>query len=293
MAKASRVRRWLLRAWLALFGVAIAFATGVVLGGPVTWPFDVCYTLGPGVDAPELHAPADGKVRVVVLQHGLWRSAASMWRLQRTLEAHGYEVLNPGYRSTRGRIEGFAEQLHAAIEARAARGKVDEWSYVGHSMGGLVIEQYLRRTDARAPHACVYLGTPHRGAVLADLRRHWLLFEIAMGTGAAVQLATGDPLHQQPIPFGACSGTVVGDLGERNPSIPGHDDGTVAVGEATFVGAADSITLPVGHTGITVARAVQRQVLQFLRRGAFDHAAERGADTGFRAGASREQPSGR
>lgn len=289
MAKGSRVRRLLERAWLLLFGVAVAFAIGVVLGGPVTWPFDVVYTLGPGVSEPELRAPHDGKVRVVVLQHGLWRSSASMWRLQRTLEAHGYEVLNPGYRSTRGRIEGFAAQLHEAIEARAARGRVDEWSFVGHSMGGLVIEHYLRRADARKPTACVYLATPHRGAVLADLRRQWLLFEIAMGTGAAGQLATGDALHTLPIPCGECSGTVVGDLGERNASIPGRDDGTVAVGEATFTGAADSVSLPVSHTGVTVARDVQRQVLWFLRCRSFDHTGESGNPTG----ASRSAPTGR
>ncbi|MCB9878677.1 MAG: alpha/beta hydrolase [Planctomycetes bacterium] len=274
------MRRWLVRAWLLLFVGGVAFSVGVALGAPVAWPFDVVYTLGPGVDAPELRAPGDGKVRVVVLQHGMWRTSASMLRLARTLEAHGYEVLNPGYRSTRGQIEQFAAQLHDAIEARAARGPVDEWSFVGHSMGGLVIEEYLRRADARAPHACVYLGTPHRGAVLADLRRHWLLFEIAMGTGAAAQLATTDPLHLRPIPFRGCSGTVVGDRGDGNASIPGPDDGTVAVGEATFAGAADSVVLPVGHTSMTVARVVQRQVLQFLRKGAFDHAVAAGFDSG-------------
>jgi hypothetical protein len=131
------------------------------------------------------------------------------------------------------------------------------------------LELCLRRPDAREPVACVYLATPHRGAVLADKRRHWFLFRLAMGDAAAWQLATTDPLHQLPIPFPECSGTVVGDRGSGNPSIPGRDDGTVGVTEATFPGVRASVVVPFGHTGITVAEPVLRQVLRFLRDGAF------------------------
>lgn len=263
------LRRWLWRGLWALLAAAGVFGVGVLVGAPVAWPFDVAVNLAPAVVAPELRAPADGKVRLVVLQHGLFRTAASLGRLERTLQQHGYEVLNCGYPSTRGRIEEFAERLHAAIEARFAAGRVDEVAFVGHSLGGLVIEEYLRRTDARVPVACVYLGTPHRGAVLADRRRHWFLFRLAMGRGAAFQLATTDPIHTRPIPYGERSGTVVGDLGPGNASIPGDDDGTVGVAEATFAGASASLIVPFGHTRLTFAAPVLRQVLHFLSRRTF------------------------
>lgn len=248
-----------------LLGAGLA----VLAGWPVAWPFDVLLNLGAAPLRPELVAPADGKVRVVVLQHGLFRTAASLGRLERALVAHGYEVLNPGYASTSDSIEAHAQRLAAAIAARRARGKVDAFACVGHSMGGLVLQQYLRQPGAFEPWACVYLGTPHRGAVLADLRKHWFLFTLAMGTTGAQQLSPGDPLHRQPIPWPERSGTVVGDLGAGNASIPGDDDGTVGVDEATFRGSGGVLRLPLGHTRLSFDELAIDAVLHFLRRGTF------------------------
>jgi alpha-beta hydrolase superfamily lysophospholipase len=234
-------------------------------------PFDVALNLWPAPPVEEsLRAQPAGKPRLVVLQHGLWRSPWSLWRLERALAAHGYAVLNPGYPSTRARIEQHAERLRDAIEAWVrANGAPEEIAFVGHSLGGLVIEEYLRRPDARAPVRCVYIATPHRGAVLCDLRKHWWLFRLLMGTDAALQLSPGDPFHQQPLPFVERSGAIVGSIGEGNTSIPGDDDGTVAVGEAQLAGAADTVMLPFGHTGIAAADATIGQVLRFLHDGRF------------------------
>lgn len=261
-----RRTRWLLLATLALLPTA---GVGVLAGWPVAWPFDVVLNLGTAPLQPELRAPNDGTVRVVVLQHGLFRTPASLARLERTLVAHGYEVLNPGYASTNDTVEAHAERLAAAIAARRAAGPVDAFAFVGHSMGGLVIQQYLRRPGAVEPWACVYLGTPHRGAVLCDLRKHWFLFRLAMGTTGAMQLSPGDPLHRLPIRWPERSGTVVGDLGAGNASIPGDDDGTVAVGEATFAGAGAVLRLPLGHTRLSFDDLAIAAALQFLRRGTF------------------------
>jgi pimeloyl-ACP methyl ester carboxylesterase len=250
--------------WRCVVVLAALFAIGALRGWPIAWPFDFVMNLRPAVRVDSLRLAPDHGVHVVVLQHGIFRTAASLGRLARTLQAHGYEVLNPDYPSTCDRIEAHAERLAAAIARRAAAGPVAHWSFVGHSMGGLVIQQYLRSGAAVAPHACVYLGTPHRGALLAQLRRHWFLFRWVMGTTAASQLAPDAALHQLPIPAADRSGTLVGDLGPGNPSIPGADDGTVGVDEATFAGAAASARLPVGHTTITIDAAALQAVLQFL-----------------------------
>ena len=240
----------------------------VLVGGPIAWPFDVVLNLGSVNTQPDLRAPVDGRRRVVVLQHGLFRTPASMARLQRTLEAHGYEVLNPGYASTQDRIEAHAVRLQTAIQGSSAAA-VDEWCFVGHSLGGLVIQEYLRSPGAVQPRAVVYLGTPHRGAMLADLRKHWFLYPLLMGTAAAMQLSPGDAFHRQRLPWPERTGAIVGDLGAGNAVIPGNDDGTVAVDEATFPGAVAITHVAAGHTKLTVADEVLRQVLQFLRHGGF------------------------
>jgi triacylglycerol lipase len=268
-AKVPPRRRRGRRIAVALLVTLAGYATAMLLGMPVAAPYDLVMNLG---DAPvwdDLRAPADGRRRVVVLQHGILRSPLSFGRLERALAAHGYEVHNLGYPSTRATIEQHAVRLHDGVEAIFARGAVHELAFVGHSMGGLVVQEYLRRPDARPTAACVYLATPHRGAVLADLRRNWFAFRWVMGTTAADQLSPQDPLHLRPIPVPERSATIVGDVGAGNASIPGADDGTVAVAEATFPGAAATVALPVGHTAISRDPEVIRRVLEFLLRRGF------------------------
>lgn len=273
-----RRRRWRLRRVFVWATLVLLLAHGAMILGhvPIARPFDWLLNLGPVVRAPELQASADGRRRVVVLVHGMFRTSASLGRLSRTLQAHGYEVLSFDYWSNAGRIEAHASSLRDAVEALFRSGPVDELCFVAHSMGGLVTEEYLRRADARTPTRCVYLGVPHRGAVLADLRKHWFLFRWAMGDTGAMQLSPGDPLHRQPIPMPCPIGTIVGDLGEGNPSIPGHDDGTVGVAEATFDGASDRIVLPLGHTRLTFADASLKAVLEFLHDARFARGAALG-----------------
>lgn len=261
-------RRWGRRILWAVAAIAAVHVVLVFAGVAISGPFDWVLTLGSGPSHPELRTPADGRRRVVVLQHGLWRTAAALNRLERALVAHGYEVCNPGYPSLRGSIEEFAERLHGEVEALHGR-PVDELSFVGHSMGGLVIQEYLRRPDARPTARCVYLAVPHRGAILADLRRHWFLFRLVMGERAAGQLATGAEFHERPIPLRERSGALIGDLGPGNASIPGPDDGTVGVTEAMLPGAADWLRVPLGHTRIAFGDESVRQVLHFLKHGAF------------------------
>lgn len=249
---------------VAAYGIAVLF------GMPMAVPGDIVLNLGGFAHRDDLVAKNDGTRRLVVLQHGLWRSPWSLWKLERALRDHGYATCAPGYPSTAGTIEQHAARLRQNVDAFvAANGPFDAIAFVGHSMGGLVIEQMLRGEGAPQPYACVYLAVPHRGAILADLRKHWWLFRLVMGSGAAFELSPGDPLHERSIPFLDRSGALVGRKENDNSSIPGDDDGTVAVREASLPGAADQLVLPFGHTAITTADATIEQVLAFLRDGRF------------------------
>ena len=145
----------------------------------------------------------------------------------------------------------------------------DHQSILGHSMGGLVVQQYLRGESARQPDASVFLGVPHRGAMLCDLRKNWWVFRLFMGDKAALQLSPGDSFHDQAIVVPGLCGTVVGDVGDGNQSVPGDDDGTLTVAEASFPGADDSVVVSVGHSGLPRSAESIRQVLYFLRQGKF------------------------
>ncbi|MCB9888544.1 MAG: alpha/beta fold hydrolase [Planctomycetes bacterium] len=240
-------------------------------------PLDYLLNLGDPQPVAEWHTPPDGVRRVVVLRHGLWRSAASMAKLERALCAHGYETLNRDYPSTSGSIQEHAARLHGEIEGYLARpdplARPVELYLVGHSMGGLQIRSYLGQPGARQPTACVFLATPHRGAVLTDRRKDWLLFKLSMGDRVApLQLSPGSAFYRTLSPMHCPFGIVYGARGDGdgwNDDIPGDDDGTVGVSEAQLEGAVDVVCLPLGHTALSIDDSSVREVLCFLRYGRF------------------------
>lgn len=264
---------WLLAFLLAVaVGYGVGFAFGMNPSTPTDWLLNL--SSFPHIDEYEAEEPDT----LVVLQHGLWRSASSLGRLERALRDHGYDVLNTSYPSTQARIEEHAARLAERLEAHLAeRARPPaRIAFVGHSMGGLVIRSYLARDDAVEPWAVVFIGTPHRGAVLATKRKGSMWFDLFMGDKSALQLVPGDPLYGSFGPVRAERiGVVVGARGDGegwNADIPGDDDGTVGAAEARLDAATDTVELAIGHTRISFAAATIRQILAFLRTGHFEDA---------------------
>ncbi len=217
----------------------------------------------------------DAEPTLVVLQHGLWRSWGSLWRLQRALETQGYEVLNDSYSSTLGQIEEHAALLEERIEARLKdrQEPMPRLCFVGHSMGGLVIRSYLQRPGARKADTCVFVATPHRGAVLADLRKDGWLFKTFLGDKAALQLSPSSEFFKTlgSVPCASIA-TIVGSQGDEeglNADIPGDDDGTVAVGEAHLPEETATVSIATGHTRLSMSSISIERVLYFLKHRKF------------------------
>lgn len=263
-----------------MLGTTLAVFLGVVAGGCMnpSLPTDLILNLPGTPHDQELEAT---ERTLVVLQHGLWRSWGSMWRLERALEAHGYEVLNTSYPSTRAHIEDHAQRLAKHIEERVSHSKDPFTSicFVGHSMGGLVIRSYLQSEDARDAWACVFIATPQRGATLAQQNRDGFWFQLVLGTKSASQLAPSDPYYAELAPLhcehiGVISGGKGDDSGWSD-KIPGDDDGAVGADEARLPEQTDAIRLRLGHTRLGFAAQTIRQVLVFLRHGEFEDPATR------------------
>ncbi|MHC4896469.1 MAG: lipase family alpha/beta hydrolase [Planctomycetota bacterium] len=239
-------------------------------------PVDYVINIGSFAHRPELLVPADGKRHVVFLKHGIFRSAGSLWKLERALRDHGYEVVNISYPSTDGYIEDFSTTMAAEVAdyLRDSPREVVKVHFIGHSMGGLVIRHYLTRKDAITPDSCVFIAVPHRGAVLTDARKDRFLFRTFLGNKAALQLSPDSEFYNQlQAPHdGFDYGCIYGTKGEPegwNDDIPGDDDGTVGADEAQLPGATDSHRLRLGHTRISFDDQTIEQVLHFLKHGTF------------------------
>lgn len=217
-----------------------------------------------------LAAPA-AAADTVVLLHGLARSSSSMQTLAQRLGGAGYEVLNLDYPSTDKTVEQLVEQDLAPALSPVSTGN-GRLHFVTHSMGGILVRQYLKAHELPALGRVVMLGPPNQGSELVDHMGRLRAFDWINGP-AGKQLGTGaDSLPNRLGPVGYAVGIIAGTR-SYNPYysslLPGPDDGKVAVARARLEGMSDFIELPVSHTLMMNDEAVVKQVLHFLAEGRF------------------------
>jgi len=206
----------------------------------------------------------------VILLHGLWRSEQSMSRLEKTLADAGYRVQNIEYESTEKPVEVLAEE--AVPAGLAGCNDAETIHFVTHSMGGILVRQYLVEHDIDRLGRVVMLGPPNQGSEVIDRYGDWPGFEWFSGP-AGMQLGTGEgslPRSLGPAHFDL---GVIAGYQTINPilsqSLPGPDDGKVSVEATRVEGMDDHLEMPVTHVFMMRDTAVIAQVLYFLENGRF------------------------
>jgi triacylglycerol lipase len=207
----------------------------------------------------------------VVLLHGLWRTENSMNRLEESLAVAGYRVRNIEYESTEKPVNVLAEE--AVTAGLAACGEAQTIHFVTHSMGGILVRQYLEEKDIDQLGRVVMLGPPNQGSEVIDRYADWPGFEWFSGP-AGMQLGTGEasvPRSLGPAHFDL--GIIAGNQ-TINPilsqSLPGPDDGKVSVDATRVEGMNDHMEMPVTHVFMMRDEEVIGQVLHYLANGHFD-----------------------
>lgn len=211
-------------------------------------------------------APMSGKV--VVLIHGIVRSAKCFRTMEPELQAAGFTTLGFDYPSTRVSIPEcslYLRQFLASLEG------VDEIHLVVHSMGGLVVRAYLREAPDPRIRRMVMLGVPNLGARMANHVKDLMLFKAIYGpAGQQLVDEAAGLIPSLPAPefeFAVIAGAR-GVPSGFNPLIPGDDDGTVSVSATRLPGAADFMTVPVLHSFLMSDPATIAATRRFLETGA-------------------------
>ena len=206
----------------------------------------------------------------VILLHGLARSDRSMNKLAAALKHSGYSIVNYGYPSTRYPIEKLAE--NAISDALTRCCNPSKIHFVTHSLGGILVRQYLNTHVLKNLGRVVMLGPPNRGSQVVDKLAGVPGFKLINGP-AGVQLGTGElsvpkalgPAHYE---LGIIAGTRSINL-ILSALLPSPNDGKVTVENTRLEGMTDHITLPVTHTFMMRNAQVIGQVIHFLKYGAF------------------------
>ncbi len=211
--------------------------------------------------------------KCVVLLHGLARSHHAMSSIESTLKQHNYRVINEDYPSTKKSIETIANQDIQPMVDQCLSHHPDHIMFVTHSMGGIVLQQYLENHTVHHLSHIIMLSPPNHGSPLADLLHNNWLFQKIMGP-AGQELLTSQVRHKLSVRPVYQIGIIAGNFNFipfLHAIFRDASDGKVSVSSARLEYMSDFIVLPVGHTFMMKNAEVKKQILYFLRFGKFEH----------------------
>ncbi|MDA8773790.1 hypothetical protein N9N03_01525 [Chlamydiia bacterium] len=210
---------------------------------------------------------------LVILVHGLAGTYLSFQSLKADLEKHGFNVYSFNYASTRDTIENHTKSLMNVINEIQA---VDTYSFVSHSMGGVVMRNLFTLDKELACLGDANLGRfvmvapPNNGSQLVDAIKDNWVFKFVYGP-AGQELSTdaikNKYFEEIPCEFGII--TALDPNGYYNPYINSESDLILSVDESIIPGVYDHIEVEGSHSTLMFNDKVKRYVIQFLELGAF------------------------
>ena len=191
-------------------------------------------------------------MRYVILLHGLARTSFSMSLISRFLKSEGYEVINISYPSRKFSVGNLADFLHSKINHLVEQDDI-EINFVTHSLGGIIVSQYLQKYKSNNLKRVVMLAPPINGSRSA---RYWSRFYLVRKFfGPVLQELTKSQVKEFDSRIDV--GIIVGDKDTR-----------VTFEEAKLKGA-KLCAVDSGHTFIMKKRSVLSLISTFLETGKF------------------------
>jgi len=208
----------------------------------------------------------------VILVHGLARSPNSMQPMADALNELGYQTTNLSYPSRQQSIKQLADHHLAPAIQNCQKSGAQKIHLITHSLGGIIVRDYLSRNKVKELGRVVMLAPPNQGSEVVDEIGHWQAFKSINGP-AGGQLGTAATSH--PKALGAITypvGIIAGDR-SINPInshiIEGPDDGKVSIENTKVEGMADHIVIHRTHPMIMKRQETITLSIRFLQQGRF------------------------
>jgi len=217
----------------------------------------------------------------VILLHGLGEGRDSMRPLAEHLKtAVDATVICFGYASVTAKLDDHGAALAEVVAGLPATARI---SFVGHSLGNIVVRRWLAMADPadrERVHRVVMLGPPNQGSRLARMAAGlWGLADHVEGSARELVFDWPQVASQLAVPpcdFGIVAGGKGDDAG-YSTLLAGDDDAVVCVDETRLPGARDFLLVPVHHAAMMRDPAVQQATVSFLETGRFPVAAPQAA----------------
>lgn len=209
----------------------------------------------------------------VVLLHGLRRTSLSMRKIEKYLATIGYKIINQSYPSASKPIEQLTREYIGEAIIRCKNQHAEKIHFVTHSMGGILIRQYLQKHSLPRGSRIVMLAPPNGGSDVVDSLKRFFLFKWYYGP-AGQELGTNSgsmPNRLKPVDVEV--GIIAGRI-SLNPLtsllILGPNDGKVSMERTKLKEMTDFFVVPASHTLIMRNPIALKQIAYFLQHGLFD-----------------------
>jgi triacylglycerol lipase len=209
----------------------------------------------------------------VVLLHGLARSSTSLNKMEQALQDEGYSTANIDYPSRDFEIAELASiAVEEGLAACRAGDDIQKIHFVTHSLGGILVRQYLSTGSIDELGRVVMLGPPNQGSIAADDLDGIPGFDWLNGP-AGRQLGKGEdsvPLALGPADFelGIIAGNRTIDP-ITSAVLDNPDDGRVSVEDTRLEGMDDFVVVEHSHAFMMRMRTPIELTKTFLKTGRF------------------------
>jgi len=193
--------------------------------------------------------------------------------MQKALEDDGYVTANIDYPSRDHEIAELAEiAVNDGLSSCREDAEVDRIHFVTHSLGGILVRQYLHTNSINELGRVVMLGPPNQGSAAADELEFVPGFDWINGP-AGQQLGKGEdsvPLSLGPVDFelGVIAGNRTIDP-VTSAVLENPDDGRVSVEDTKVEGMDDFVVVEHSHAFMMRMQLPIELTKQFLRTGSF------------------------
>ena len=199
----------------------------------------------------------------VLLVHGIWNARHWLAPFAMRLRRQGLAPELFGYDSVLRDPEHAGDRLIARLRRRPVE------LLVGHSLGGLVILEALRRAPDLPVKRVVCVGSPLCGSGVVAAMAGRPALPLLLGRSRGI-LETGCAPWQGPAAVGVVAGNRARGVGGWFARMEGESDGTVSVAETRLPGLADHCIVAASHSGLVLSADAARQTARFLLDGRFD-----------------------
>ena len=196
-----------------------------------------------------------------------------MNKMQRELDEAGFITANIEYPSRDHTIEELADlAVPDGLAACREHDDIDGIHFVTHSLGGILVRQYLSTNEIPELGRVVMLGPPNQGSIAAEEMGDVPGFDWLNGP-AGRQLGKDDksiPLQLGPAEFelGIIAGNRTIDP-ITSAVLPDPEDGRVTVEETKLEGMADFVVVNHSHAFMMRMQKTIELTIAFLNDGEF------------------------